>query len=123
MTTVLANTIRHSNLNAPAIARARLASAWGCANQVGVQALRSSFGVASITDWAVGVTYFNVSPPFSSGSYCSVVNSHRIVSWIKNGDTAANLPRSATIMYIAHVENNVYSDTDLVDCVSMGALA
>ena len=56
----------------PAVLKADLTKAWGSANMVGTMVLRQGFGMASITDYAVGIIYFNMTSPMAALGYGTV---------------------------------------------------
>jgi len=56
----------------PAVTKGEFVKAWGNANQVGTTSIRFSFGVSSLTDAAVGITYFNLTSPMQSTTFGTV---------------------------------------------------
>jgi len=77
MSTIKANTLLHSDGSTttqpsiPALDQ-RMAKAWCIVNQAGSQTILGSYNVSSITDHAVGMTYFNFATAMADGNFSAV---------------------------------------------------
>jgi len=126
MSTIKANTLLHSDgstTTQPSIPAldTRMATAWVNFNGTGSVAIRSSYGVSSITDSATGIFLINFATAMANANYAATATSHRTVTWANGGIDANNY--TTTNFRLENVENSTGVDTPTFGVQVMGGQA